>query len=198
MDNSLATRTFNYYKYGKFASNTQMRRRIARMQKQITANKAETKVIQFTANATALADAGFLALNLTNIGQGDDSYQRTGRRICIKGVDIRLWTSDRHADVYLIKTTGDTAPGYTSFAAVKGAHLDDAYHYDLKELAYIKSMAATSLFAKCSRRFKGWYTYYSGTSATSFIKNGLYFCIKNNTGAGITYDYSINVYYTDA
>lgn len=184
-------------KYDPYAD-VRLTRVIRSMQRQIRANKPETQCFQLSSTGS-VANATATVLHITGIAQGDDSNTRTGKKITVKGVEIRGYFSDRLLDVYLVKSKSGVAPVYADFATVLGGHVLDTKHYDYKQVAYIKPMQANTNFFKYKRRFPGVQnTHYGGAGAGSVIENGWYLVFKNNTGAAVTIQYSINVWYTDA
>jgi len=140
-------------KYNPYAEE-RLNRVIRSMQRQIRANKAENQCFQLASTAS-VSNATATVLHLTGIAQGDASDSRTGKRINVKGVDIRGYFSDRLLDVYLVKSKSGVAPVYADFQTVLGGHILDDKHYDYRQVAYIKPMSATTTSFKYKRCFKG-------------------------------------------
>lgn len=184
-------------KYNPYAD-TRLTRVIRSMQRQIRANRPEYQCFQLASTAS-VANATATVLHLTGIAQGDDSDTRTGKKITVKGVDIRGYFSDRLMDIYLVKSKSGVAPVYADFQTVLGGHILDDKHFDYKQVAYIKPMQANTNAFRYNKRFKGnQNTHYGGAAAGTIIENGWYLVFKNNTGAAVTIQYSINLWYTDA
>jgi len=185
-------------KFARSNETVTMRRQINAMKMQIRGNRPEVKVRQLTAAPSNIADGTAVEVGLTAITQGDDSTERSGRRINIKGFSIHTHPSNRGIDIYLLRSTSGIAPSYAVFQPVRQGHLTDETHHDLKMVKYLKPDSETT-YTRFNKRFKApQYVYYQSTGAGTGYKNTWHLVFKNDTGAPADIEYSVNVYYTDA
>lgn len=175
-----------------------LEKKINTLQRKVNRNEPELKCYQITGNGVSTLNNTLNAVHLTGIAQGDDSNTRDGRKISIKGFDFR-GNCDRNLDVYLVKSLDGVTPVYLDFFPIRGSHIVDERHFQLRIVAYIKSMASNTTFWTYKRRFAiPQYTHYDGAGAGNVIQNGWYLVLKNNSGGTINADYALNIWYTDA
>ena len=171
---------------------------LRRMKRQINLNKGELKAYHFSSNATAVLNSTITYVDLTSIGQGDDDDDRTGRKIRVVGIDIRIHNSTNTLDTYIIKSLEDSVPGYGDFDVARGGHLNQGARHEKKEIAYLREYRSTTNNLMYKRRWKtGIHVYYNGTAANNGMKNRLFMVFKNTTGATINVEYSGVVYFYD-
>lgn len=186
--------------YGKkpYTETIAMRRQINSMKMQIRGNKPEIKVRQLVAAPSSVAVGTAVEVDLTAIQQGDDSTNRSGRRINIKGFSIHTHPENRGIDIYLIKSGSGIAPTYASFQPVRQGHLTDETHHDFKIVKYLKPLYNTN-YTRFVKRFKApQYVYYQTAANNTGYKNTWHLVFKNDTNVAADIEYSVNVYYTDA
>jgi len=169
---------------------------IKKLQNKVNLNTGETLVYQLTGTVT-LPTGAIAPVHLTGIGQGDGFSDRTGRRVTIRGFSVNTHLGVRGLDCYHILSKSGIAPTYGNFQPVEQGHLVNIARNDLRVVKYIKPLQQTT-YARYNKKYKSnHHVWYSGTSGASTIKNAHYLIFKNDTGANVSFDYSINVYFTD-
>jgi len=148
---------------------------------------------------------------LTNIAQGADRFERVGRRISIRkvemrgaadqpaegGIDIHLWSPRATSDPVLSDFTG----GVGSFATDTGYSW---FHYTqvagiIPNSTVRIGTPGNGVNLNCVKYFpKGLLAYYNGIAGTNCDRNKLYFVVINNSNAACTVlNYCIRIWYYD-
>lgn len=171
--------------------------KIKYLARRVRNNSPELKQLNLTADVQALADGAVHVEELTAIAEGDGSDNREGLRALIKGINIRVHTTNRNADIYIIKSDGVNVPNYGDFHGVIGGHLKRTSDSVFHEIAHLHNYGSINERVKYNKRFKySMSVRYTGAASTTATFNKLYLVIKNDTGASLNYSFSSKTYFT--
>lgn len=181
-------------------NNQLLARRVNTLQRRVALNTGEVKSRQWVSAVGSVAVAGTATVvDLTNLAQGDEVFQREGNRIQITGVDIRYHVASRNLDGYLTLSPHGILPVAGDFDPVIDAHVKFESRQDIKELKFFKNYTSTNGTSMShSRRFKvPIKVKYLSSGSNQVLANRLCFVIKNSTPSDFNYSYSIRLYYRD-
>jgi len=171
---------------------------LRKLKRQVQLNKGELKAFSITSNTLTITSGVAASYGLTAIAQGDDDHQRTGRKVRVVGIKVRMYVEDPDLDVFILKSTDHSVPSYGDFEVALGGQVTQDARHDVHEIAYLKPRSTTPNMIEWQKKWKtGIPVYYKGTSSTDAIKNALHLFIKNNTGVVVGYQPSVVVYYYD-
>lgn len=164
---------------------TKRLKKVERKQNLYGANKLSYHVISGTATT---ADGAVTAVKIEPAVNYDGKFVRVTAKGSLGGEKV---------DVYLVQTPTVTAPVYTDFAGVIGGCLVDASAPDGKGLALWKHYLSLNGGVNFSmvQKFKYGFVANYNESASVYAGKQLYFVIKNDSGASVTTEYCIELYF---
>lgn len=171
-------------------------RSIKRINKKVKDLHIELKRKDF-ALATSVPLLSAVVVDLTEIAQGDNVDQRTGRKVRVAGVDITTHKDDTHLDIHLVLAPQGISPTFTSFYGVRGGKEILNEKDEIKILHTFRNENANqSYFCSVNRKLNILAKY----ATTDFpICNSLYLIALNrSTSFSYGFDYSCKVFFHDS
>jgi len=149
----------------------------------------------------AASDGTLHYVNCVNIDEGDASYERSGTKIRLHSINIRInspqtsTTGSASTDVYLVAPYDEAIPLLSQFTAVPGGHYSLVNGRELrhKSMNPERQLAVLSWYSK-----QGRVVHYSGGLGTQVLSNPIFFIVKNHSGNLHQFNYTIEITYSDA
>lgn len=176
-----------------------VKKRLRRVERIAALRKPEMKMQDFNYVNATLADGALATIvELTAIAEGTGVNERIGNRIKIHRIEVRGTLGAENVDAYIIQGHTTTAPVYANFYAYQGSHLlaDDS-HTKFTEWRYINGRTFIDRSGLRHRFPIGYTAKYNANLSTSCVDNRLWFVVKNDTGAAVSVEYSLRVWFTD-
>lgn len=171
-------------------------RSIKRINRKVKDLHIELKRKDF-ALATSVPLLSAVVVDLTEIAQGDNVDQRTGRKVRVAGVDITTHKDDTHLDVHLVLAPQGIAPTFTSFYGVRGGKEILNEKDEIKILhTFRNENTSSSFFSSLNKKLNILAKY----ATTDFpICNSIYLVALNrSTSFAYGFDYSCKVFFHDS
>lgn len=192
-------------KYGRprrFSSN--MWGRIQQLERQMYNNRPELHYKTLTGSAVAMTPSSITNINLTEIGQGDTQHERTGRKIRIRKVEIRVTansvssTYEEPTSCFLLIGKDASTPSVADFGGQRYPMVDIDIFQEVMSFSTKQNHTADAQTVRRVKYFKPpLEVSYETTVATTANQNRLYCTFLNNGTANVTLDYAIRVWFTD-
>jgi hypothetical protein len=180
--------------YGIAATDHQ---RINRLERRVRLNTTELKAVPFLISAASAAGSTSI-FDLTSINQGDTESTRTGLRMTLMGVKIRLHCDVTGMEGYLTLSPSGQTIASTDFMGPRGGFINVTSDNDFKELRHFHNYGSTNQYTTLNRKFKkGVKVHWSSSTPTSVTKNRLQMTVRNTTATAGTFQLCVISYYRD-
>lgn len=182
--------------------------RINALTRQVYLNTSELRQKQNQRTAQTVDTTTRISTTLlNNVGLGTSNEDRSGNRIRVTGIRLRVKVSNPVLDVYLILSKDGLAPALTNFNANKAGFLDRNSNMNYKELAYMRCYGAdgdttssnnpNGLYTAINKKFRRpIFVTFNGGSGTPY-HNSIYLVVVNQGVATHNYDMNAIVYFRD-
>lgn len=185
--------------FPKTPEQTTVTKRLKQVESLARSNRPELKTKTFFANG-AIPPTGLGLVELTAIAQGDTNSTRDGVKIKVKKIEIR-GLIPTEADVFVTQSYGSYVPTIGSFTTpCIGCFVDDTENTTIfKEIRYIRNVNQAHALVPVWRTIKiNSLVGYDGGTTSNCVRNRLHLVFVNATGAAVTPNCQVRIYYTDA
>lgn len=183
-----------------FPAQTQLAKRVKKVERHVRNQRPEMKHISWGANTTVAAGA-LNTINLTQLAQGVTINQRMGDRVRVWRVEVRGIAHSR-LDHYLTQLHTTTVPDAAKYGPYAGAFLlDSEANTRFTVWKHYRSLYNAAPFAplKFVQKFKnGIIVKYNTPASTGCVDNGLVLQSLNRSAIDCDLNYSVRMWYTDA
>lgn len=186
----------------RFSGN--MRYRISRLEQQLYQIRPEKHYKTHVGAAISQIPNSITNINVTDIGQGDTQHERTGRKIKIHKVEIRLTanssssTFEEPLACFLLLGKDARAPTVSDFGGQLYPMVDIDEFTELMSFTTKQNHTTDSQTIRRVKYFKKpLVVEYETTVSTTAITNKLYFTLLNNGSSNSTVNYAVRVWFTD-
>jgi hypothetical protein len=186
------------YKQGSYQNQMVFNsKKIQQLSRQVYQNRGELRTYDRQGSLSIGAGAT-QAIDLCSLAQGDGIGERTGQKITLKGLKIRIAVTNTIMDVYLINAKLGTIPDINDFYTSADSHLKSSTKHLLTEMAYLRNYMGQNLHVKYNRRYKtGMPILYTSTTGAP-VRNRIFLIVRNLGTVAHTIDYNVLVSFTDS